>query len=82
MDFQIGQIVCSRSGHDKGCFYVVVDVKDGFAYVCNGRNRLLDCPKKKNFRHLAPTTMSLPQSSIETNHEIRKSLAAMVKSSD
>lgn len=75
MNLEIGQIVCSRAGHDNGSFYAVVGIEGKFAYICDGRYRPLEHPKKKNFLHLAPTTMSLPKSSMETNHELRKSLA-------
>lgn len=74
MKLQVGQIVCSKAGHDSGSFYVVVGIEEGFAYICDGRYRPVEKPKKKNVKHLAPTTMSLPKSSMETNHELRKSL--------
>lgn len=79
MNLEIGQIVCSRAGHDNGWFYAVVSFDGKFAYICDGRYRPLEHPKKKNPLHLAPTTMSLPKSSMETNHELRKSLARFNK---
>ncbi|MCR5652997.1 MAG: KOW domain-containing RNA-binding protein [Ruminococcus sp.] len=51
-----GRIVKSKAGKDKGQFYVVADVKDGRAYLSDGKLRKLDNPKPKNPRHLAVTS--------------------------
>ena len=50
-----GEIVKSVSGHDEGCFYIAVGEKDGFALLCDGKNKLLSYPKKKNRKHLEKT---------------------------
>ncbi len=47
-----GTVVKSLSGHDKGNVYVVVDVTENFALLCDGKNKLLSNPKKKNCKHL------------------------------
>ena len=44
----IGRIVCSKSGRDKGYFLAVVKEEDGFLYVCDGKERTLEKPKRKN----------------------------------
>lgn len=48
----IGDVVKSLSGRDKDGFFLVVDVKDGFAYIVNGKERKVDGLKKKNLKHL------------------------------
>ncbi len=50
-----GTVVKSLQGHDKDTLYVVLDVKDNFAIVCDGKNKTLLKPKKKNCRHLQNT---------------------------
>ena len=42
-----GNIVISLSGKDKGEHYIVLNVKDNYAYLVNGKSRKLTKPKKK-----------------------------------
>ena len=47
-----GMVVRSLKGHDEGTVYVVLDILDGNAFVCDGKNKLVSGPKKKNCKHL------------------------------
>jgi len=71
----VGQIVCSKSGRDKGYFLVVVSEADGFVLVCDGKERPLEKPKRKNIKHLSFTNQVLEQDSFKTNKSLRKALA-------
>ena len=71
----VGQIVCSKSGRDKGYFLVVVGEADGFVLVCDGKERPLERPKRKNIKHLSFTNQVLEQDSFKTNKSLRKALA-------
>ena len=52
----VGCVVISKHGHDKGDYYVITSVADDkFVLVANGKNRLLENPKRKNIRHLFVT---------------------------
>lgn len=42
----IGQLAASRAGHDKDTVYVIVGQKDDFVYVCDGKRKLPDAPKR------------------------------------
>ena len=42
MNYKIGDIVMSVAGHDKGFYYVVLDVDGEFVLVANGKTRLID----------------------------------------
>ena len=55
MEFSKGQIVRSVAGHDKGDFLVIVELKDNFAFISDGKHRKLSNPKKKSLKHLKPT---------------------------
>ena len=46
-----GQIVKSKSGHDKGCVFFVVEVLDDFVMIADGDRRKLENPKKKKVKH-------------------------------
>ena len=71
----IGRIVCSKAGRDKDYFMVVVAEDDRFVYVCDGKERPLERPKRKNLKHLNITTQILDEDSYKTNKHLRKALA-------
>ena len=71
----IGQIVCSRSGRDKGYFMVIVSEDDRYIYVCDGKERPIERPKRKNAKHLSFTNTVLNADSYKTNKSLKKSLA-------
>ncbi|MCI8527990.1 MAG: hypothetical protein HFH82_02375 [Lachnospiraceae bacterium] len=48
----IGQLVTSRAGHDKGGLYVVVAEEGDFVFLCDGRLKPPDKPKKKRRKHI------------------------------
>lgn len=70
-----GQIVCSKAGRDKGYFMVVVSEQDGYLLVCDGKERPLERPKRKNQKHISPTNTVLEKDSYKTNKSLRKALA-------
>lgn len=50
---QIGQVVYSKQGRDKGSYFIVNKVIDeNFVEIVDGRVRKLDKPKKKKIKHL------------------------------
>ena len=71
----IGQIVCSKRGRDKGYFLVVVEETENYVSVCDGKERPLDRPKKKNVKHLSFTSTVLQEWCFRTDKQLRKSLA-------
>ena len=51
--FEIGRVVLSKQGHDKGRWFVVVGVLDErHILIADGRTRPLEKPKKKQIKHL------------------------------
>ena len=71
----IGQIVCSKRGRDKGCFLVVVEETPNAVYVCDGKERPIERPKKKNVKHLSFTNTVVETDCFKSNKQLRKSLA-------
>ncbi|WP_069650758.1 KOW domain-containing RNA-binding protein [Caloranaerobacter ferrireducens] len=52
-DIQIGQVVRSKAGRDKGRVFVVIDILDDkYVSIVDGDLRRLDKPKKKKIKHL------------------------------
>jgi ribosomal protein L14E/L6E/L27E len=60
-ELQLGQIVRSKSGRDKGRFMVIVGFyKDEYVYIADGILRKSDKPKLKKIKHIAKTNV-IPQ---------------------
>ena len=75
MQFVKGMVVRSKAGHDKGCFFVVIKVENGFAYIADGMERKALAPKKKNPLHLAGTSTVLNEQSLLTDSKICEIIA-------
>ncbi len=83
MDITAGSAVYSRAGRDKGGLFIVLDVKDGYAYLADGDKRRTANPKKKKLKHLNKTNFvseavadACGQGRVE-DHMIRKALAEL-----
>jgi ribosomal protein L14E/L6E/L27E len=50
----VGTIVISTAGRDKGKKQVVVNI-DGYVYVADGKEHKLSKPKRKNIKHVKAT---------------------------
>lgn len=70
-----GRVVCSLSGRDKGFFMVIVREDEKYFYLCEGKERPLSRPKRKNKKHVALTNTVLEENSYKTDKQLRKSLA-------
>lgn len=75
--YEAGMLAWSRAGHDKDRLYVIVRTQGEYAYLCDGRLRPLEKPKKKKLRHIQ-VIRQIPKELQETaveemkNEEIRK----------
>ena len=74
MMLEIGSVVRAKAGRDKDKFFLVKEVSEGFAYICDGKRRKLENPKKKNLIHLELTNTTA-EDSMDTNRKIRKFLS-------
>lgn len=75
MKLQNGSVIRSVAGHDLGDVFVVVDFSDKFVLICNGKQRPLEKPKRKNLIHIAITNTTLTSEQIQTNKGLRKALS-------
>ena len=48
----IGKFATSKAGHDKMQLYVITDMEGDFVYLCDGRLKPIDKPKKKRIKHI------------------------------
>ena len=74
-----GSIVRSLAGHDKNDFQVVIKAEDDFVYVCNGKSRRLERPKKKNLKHVKKLNTVLDDECLKSNKSIRLALSSFAK---
>ena len=49
---EIGMLVRSKSGHDHGRVYVIMDMQDEYLFLVDGKMRTLSNPKKKKVKHV------------------------------
>ena len=69
-------VVQCISGHDKG-YFLVLRVEGNVLLLANGRQRLLETPKRKNRRHVRPTGTVFELDGIKTNKKLRQLLWPM-----
>ena len=55
LEYQIGQVVYSKSSHDKGDVQMIVAVEGEYLFLADGRRRKLEKPKRKKKMHVQPT---------------------------
>ncbi len=77
MAFEAGQIVISKAGRDKGTALVVTAITELGVLVCDGKQRPLERPKRKNPRHLLPTAIHLDAQTMATNRRLKRALREM-----
>lgn len=51
-EFEVGMMAKSLSGHDKDSLYIIMDIKDDFVFLVDGRIKTLEKPKKKRKKHI------------------------------
>ena len=72
----VGRVVVSKAGRDCGKVMVIVKETENFLLVCDGKERPVERPKRKNPKHLKLTNLYLEAHQLETNRALRKSLKA------
>lgn len=82
----IGELATSKAGHDKDRLYMIVGEEGECVYLCDGRLRGVEHPKKKKKKHIqiihssAQDTLiqiikqNLPGERDEIGRQIRKTL--------
>ena len=82
----LGEFATSKAGHDKDRLYMIVGEEEEWVYLCDGRLRGVEHPKKKKKKHIqiihssAQHTLiqlikqNLPGERDEINRQIRKTL--------
>lgn len=85
----IGLLAWAKAGHDKDALYIIIEEKDDYVWLADGRIRTLEKPKKKNKRHiqickkqteeLAAIQKKLMQGQPVRNEEIKRAIKLVGK---
>ncbi len=78
MEFCKGELVICTAGREKGRLMCVAASDGKFIYICDGGERPLDNPKRKNPRHLVKTGKYLSPADMSTDRALRKALVREV----
>ncbi len=78
MDLQVGSVVCSKAGRDKGRFFAVLSLDGDCAEVANGELRKIAAPKRKNLKHLAPTATVLARGLLSDDKQLYDAICSSV----
>jgi ribosomal protein L14E/L6E/L27E len=74
--WETGTVLRSLAGRDQGYLLCAMGMDGDAALVCDGKERPLERPKRKNPKHLAPvaTIPTLAQRDMAGNRALRKAL--------
>lgn len=87
MDDLLGRVVYSKSGRDKGKYFVVIEViNKNYIILVDGDMRKIENPKVKNVKHIHYTNLTvnkvveyLSRGEIPSNQVIKKNLRHMLE---
>ncbi|MDF1616038.1 KOW domain-containing RNA-binding protein [Petrocella sp. FN5] len=78
---ELGQVVKSTAGRDCGELFIILDIKEAYVYIADGKRRRIEAPKKKKYKHIQITYKiadeiagKLKHNEKITNADIRNSL--------
>lgn len=74
MELKEGLIVRSKAGHDKGEFFVVIELNEEYAFIADGKTRKLNKLKKKNQKHLFLTNCEVKIDKTTTDKKIKTAI--------
>ena len=82
MEFVNGTVVRSAAGHDKGELLLLLSADNKSALVCDGRQRRLSKPKRKNLKHIKATSYILTKEETQSDKRLRKALFRLKNSEE
>ncbi len=78
MKFCKGELVVCNAGREKDRLLCVKDFDEKYVYLCDGKERKLVSPKRKNPKHVAKTEKILSVKDMSTDRALRKALSKEV----
>lgn len=78
MEFCRGDLVVCTAGREKEKLMCVTEYDGKYVYVCDGKERKLNNPKRKNPKHVMKTDKHYADSMFSTDSTLRKALSKEV----
>ena len=78
MEFCRGDLVVCTAGREKEKLMCVIAFDEKYVYVCDGKERKLENPKRKNPKHITKTDKHFTDSMFSTDRALRKALSKEV----
>ncbi len=79
MAVEYGRVVKSLRGRDKNSYLAVVGNDNGRILVCDGHERPIERPKRKNEKHLLKSSIVLDDQAMATNRKLRRALRTLTE---
>ena len=78
MELCKGDLVVCTAGREKDRLMCVAEFDGKYVYVCDGKERKLANPKRKNPKHIVKTDKQLTDKMFSTDRALRKALSREV----
>ena len=78
MEFCKGELVICTAGREKGRLMCVTAFDGKYVYVCDGKERCFNNPKRKNPKHIQKTDKIFSADMFSTDRAMRKALSKEV----
>lgn len=83
-ELQVGQLVLSWAGKDKGRHFLILKIDGAFVYLADGDLRKVSRAKRKNIKHVRPLRQVSPQIAQKiqrglrlTDQEVKEAISQM-----
>ncbi|MBQ7816901.1 MAG: KOW domain-containing RNA-binding protein [Oscillospiraceae bacterium] len=77
MNLEIGTVVKSLKGRDKDKYFCVVGAEDNYVFICDGKERKLQKPKRKKIKHVQITNTRLQTETLQVDKHINKAIKSL-----
>ena len=80
MKLAIGDVVKTTAGKDKDRYFCVVELKDSYCLLRDGKIHKLDNPKRKSFKHVQKSPFKLQSEALQVNKHLKKAIDSLTNS--
>ena len=80
MKLAIGDVVKTTAGKDKDRYFCVVELKDSYCLLRDGKIHKLDNPKRKSFKHVRKTPYRVQSEALQVNKHLKKAIDSLTNS--
>ena len=74
MEFCKGELVVCTAGREKERLMCVLAFDEKYVYLCDGKERKFENPKRKNPKHISATKIIIDAEEMQTNRKLKKAL--------